>query len=140
VWRICAAAFLCAAASVSAQTVHKRLDAAGRIAYTDRPDSTPSTQEPTVPALDRKNARAPYSAMSPRRAAAIDANEAARRLAQAQLQRELGAEPLPGELARGSGVTVLNDRYWRRQEKLRSVVRQAQLRYDETRRSQLARR
>jgi len=78
--------------------------------------------------------------MSPRQAAAIDANEAARRLSQARLQREQGAQPLPGELARGNEAGVVNHRYWQRQEKLRRVVEQAQLRYNETRPPQLARR
>jgi hypothetical protein len=42
-----------------------------------------------------------YSVMSARHAAKVDANEAARRLAQARLQREQGVLPLAGELARG---------------------------------------
>jgi hypothetical protein len=100
--RICAAALLCTAAGVSAQTVHKQVDAAGRITYSDQSDTTPSPRK----------ALANYALMSPRIAAAIDANEAARRLAQAQLQREQGAQPLPGELARGTDASVVNHRYW----------------------------
>ena len=71
--------------------------------------------------------------MSPRRAALVEANEAERRLAQARLKRERGAAPLPGEQARGEGY--VNDRYWRRQEKLRLEVEQALRRFNETRRS-----
>jgi len=125
--RICAAALLCAAAGVSAQTVHKQVDAAGRITYSDQSD-TP------------REARPPYSIMSARHAATVDANEAARRLAQARLQRAQGAQPLPRELARGTDANVVNHSYWQRQEKLRTVVEQAQLRYNETRRLQLAHR
>ena len=128
--RICAAALLCAAAGVSAQTVHKQVDAAGRITYSDQSDTTPSP----------RMARPAYSIMSARQAATVDTNEAARRLAQARLQREQGAQPLPGELARGTDANVVNHRYWQRQEKLRTVVEQAQLRYNETRRLQLAHR
>ena len=124
---ICAAALSCATAGVSAQTVHKQVDAAGRITYSNQSD-TPRKARPT------------YSVMSARHAATVDANEAARRLAQARLKREQGAQPLPGELARGADADVVNHRYWQRQEKLRTVVEQAQLRYNETRRLQLAHR
>jgi len=127
---ICAAALSCAAAGVSAQTVHKQVDAEGRITYTDQSDATASPRK----------ARTTHSVMSARHAATIDANEAARRLAQARLQREQGAQPLPRELDRGPDANVVNHRYWQRQEKLRTVVEQAQLRYNETRRLQLARR
>lgn len=130
VCRICAAALLCAAAGVPAQTVHKQVDAAGRITYSDQSDTTPSPRK-TQPQ---------YSVMSARQAATVDANEAARRLAQARLQREHGAQPLPRELARGTDANVVNHSYWQRQEKLRYAVELAQLRYNETRRLQLAHR
>lgn len=131
-WRICAAAFLCAAAGVSAQTVYKQIDAAGRITFTDRPDTIPSPTTATVPALDVANALASNSAISSPRAATIDANEAARRLGQAQLERKQGAQRLPGEQAHGSDASVVNDRYWRRQEQLQRAVEQAQRRSSET--------
>ena len=115
VCRICAAALLGAAAGVPAQTAHAQVDA-------------PRNTQPI------------YSLMSAREAATVDANEAGRRLAQARLKREQGAQPLPGELARGADADVVNHRYWQRQEKLRTVVEQAQLRYNETRRLQLAHR
>ena len=83
--------------------------------------------------LDVANALASNSAISSRRVAIIDTNEAARRLGQAQLQREQGAESLPGEQVQGIDVSVVNHRYWRRQEKLRRVIEQAQRRSSETR-------
>lgn len=128
VWRICAAALLCAAAGVSAQTVFKQFDAAGRVTFTDRPDTAPSPSTALAPALDVASALASNSVISTRRAATIDANEAARRLGRAQLERKQGAQPLPGEQARGTDASVLNQRYLRRQEKLRHVHEQAQRR------------
>jgi len=70
--------------------------------------------------------------MSARRAATIDASEATRRLGQARLEREQGVAPLSGERTRGAGASALNHRYWRRQEKLRLAVEQAQRRSNET--------
>ncbi len=125
-WRICAAAFFCAAAGVSAQTIYKQIDAAGRILYTDRPDMAPSPRSATVSALDVANALASNTAISSRPAAIIDANEAARRIGQAELERKLGTERLPGEQANGADTYEVNRRYWRRQEDLRRVVEQAQ--------------
>jgi len=121
--RICAAALLCAAAGVSAQT-----------------GTTAHARKVTVSALDVSHALASSSAISSRPAATIDANEAARRLGQAQLEREQGAPPRPGEQARGTGAGVVNHRYWWRQERLRRVVEQALHRSNETRRSLRARR
>ncbi len=135
VWRICTAVLFCAAAGVSAQTIYKQVDAAGHTTYTDRPDTTPSPRSATVPALDVTNALATNSAMSSRGAAIIDANEAARRLRQAQLEREQGEERLPGEQAHGADASVVNHRYWQRQEELRRVVAQAQRRSSDADRS-----
>jgi hypothetical protein len=70
--------------------------------------------------------------MSARRAATIDASEAARRLGQARLEREQGVAPLAGERIRGTDASTVNHRYWRRQEKLRLAVEQAQRRSNET--------
>ena len=140
VCRICAAALLCAAAGVSAQTVDKQVDAAGHVTFADRADATPSEPTAPAPAAEAANAPVRYRTISPRRAAIIEANEAARRLAQARLARERSAAPLRHELARGTDARAVNHRYWQRQEKLRQVVEQAQLRYNETRRLQLARR
>ena len=132
VWRICAAAFLCAAAGVSAQTVYKQADAAGHITYTDRRDTAPSPPTAEVPALDVANALASASVMSSRGAAIVNSNEAARRLRQAEREREQGAQRLPGEQAHGADVNEMNRRYWQRQDELRRAVEQAQRRSDET--------
>src|SRR6185436_4805991 len=101
---ICAAALLCAASAASAQTVLKRHGASGR-----------------------------YAPISPERAAAVDANEAAFRLRRTQRARELGAQPLPGERSPGADGT-LHLRYWQRQEKLRKAVEEAQRRSNEAQR------
>ena len=135
VWSTCAVAVFCAAAGVSAQTIYKQVSATGHITYTDRPDPAPSPRPEPAPALDVANALASNTAMSSRHAATVDANEAARRLRQAQLEREHGAERLPGEQAHSTDASVVNQRYWLRQEELRRVVVQAQRRLDETGRS-----
>jgi len=113
-----AAVLVCTAACVSAQTIYKEVDGEGRTTFSDRPPVKP--------------------AVIPRRAGKVDVNEAARRLKQARLERKLGAEPMPGELSRGSGVPTVNYRYWRRQEKLRIVAEQALRRSQETLRVQVA--
>jgi len=87
------------------------------------------------PPPDVANAPARNSAISSRRAAIVEANEAARRLGQARLARERGAKPLSGEQARGTDASAVNHRYWRRQEKLRHEVEQALRRSNETRQS-----
>jgi hypothetical protein len=74
-----------------------------------------------------------------RRGAIVNASEAERRLAQAQLTRQHGLQPLPGERAPGSGSGV-NYRYWRRQEKLRLDVEKAQQRVNATGPAQVVRR
>ncbi len=118
------------AAGALAQTVHKQIDAAGHITYSDRPDTTPAP--PTIPALDVANALASNSAISSRRAATIDANEAMRRLGQAELERKEGSERLPGEQVHGADASGANHRYRQRQEELRRAVEQAQRRSDAT--------
>jgi len=110
---ICAAAFVCAAAGASAQTVS---------------------------ALDVASALAHGSVISSRSAAMVDASEAARRLGQARLEREQGAQALPGEQAQGTNAGVVNHRYWQRQEKLRRMVEQALRRSNETHPSKRVRR
>ena len=76
--------------------------------------------------------------MSSRRSASIDANEAGRRLAQAQLKRSGGADLLPGDWTHSSGEGVPNQRYWQRQDRLRVQVERAQQRSNETRLALLA--
>jgi hypothetical protein len=134
VWRICAAAFLCAAAGVSAQTVYKQVDAAGRSTFTDRPDMTPSPSPRTasVSALDVANALASNSAMTSLYAATIDFNEATLRLRRARQTRQEGMEPRPGEWTDSAGTTAMNKRYQRRQQKLEREVVAAELRSHET--------
>lgn len=135
-WRICAAAaLLCAAAGVPAQTVHKQVDATGRITYSDRPDMTPSPPAATAPALDVATALASNSAMSSRGAAVIDAKEAARTLGQAQQERKQGAQRPPGEQPHAADAGVANQRHLKRQEKLRHLHEQAQRRSSEIVRS-----
>jgi hypothetical protein len=112
---ICAAAFVCAAAGASAQTV-------------------------SVSALDVASALARGSAISSRSAAVIDASEAARRLGQARLEREQGTQALPGEQAQGANAGAVNHRYWQRQDKLRRMVEQALQRSNETHPSKRMRR
>ena len=70
----------------------------------------------------------------------VDASEAARRLGQARLEREQGAQALPGEQARGTIDGAVNHRYWQRQEKLRRVVERALRRSNETHHSKRVRR
>ena len=114
----CAAALLCAAAGVPAQTIYKSVDDDGRISFSDQPPARP--------------------AALPRRGGKVDVKEATRRLKQARLDRSLGAQPGPGELTRGGGASAGNYRYWRRQERLRVVVEQALRRSHETRGVQIA--
>lgn len=134
-----ALALLCAAAGTPAQTtIYKQVDAAGRVTFTDRPDSSLPAQSMTGAALEAPRAPGGVILMTSRRSAAIDANEAARRLAQAQLMRSEGADPLAGERTPGTGVP--NERYWQRQEKLRVLVEHAQQRANEARMPLLAQR
>ena len=114
----CAVALLCAAADLPAQTLYKQVDDDGRITFSDRPSAKP--------------------AAAPRRGGKVEAKEAARRLKQAQLDRNLGAQPGPGELNHSDGARTVNYRYWQRQEKLRLVVEQAQHRSRETLAPQIA--
>jgi hypothetical protein len=117
---ICAAAFLCGARGASAQPSYKQAPT-------------------TVSALDVRHALARNAPISSRNASMVDVNEAARRLGQAQLEREQGAEPLSGEHAEGMEGSAVNLRYWQRQEKLRLAVEQAQRRSNEAHRPQGAR-
>jgi hypothetical protein len=69
------------------------------------------------------------------RSVAINVTEAERRLAQAQLKRRQGLEPLPGELNPETGQPTF--RYWKRQEKLRLLVEEAHRRVIATRQPKL---
>ena len=138
---ICAAALACATTGVPAQAVFKQVDIAGHITYTDQPETTASAQTAENPESEATKAPRRIANISPRRVTVlVDANEAARRLAWAQQQRRQGVQPLPGEQTQASGASTLNYRYWRRQEKLRILVEQAQRRLNETSKVQLAQR
>jgi hypothetical protein len=77
----CTAAILCAAAGASAQTIFKHVDPDGRVTYTDqanaRRDSRALLALASIPAA-RPVAERSVPALSPERAALIDANEAHR--------------------------------------------------------------
>jgi hypothetical protein len=97
------------------------------------------TQEEAAAAPESTAAAPPKrSALPSRRSSMINANEAKRRLAQAELKRSAGIEPLPGEYARGPDGITVNNRYWQRQEKLRIEVDQALRRVNYTERRQQA--
>lgn len=112
----CALALLCAAGTVSAQEILKQVDEEARTTFSDQP---PPVRKSTI---------------APRRGGKVDVSEATRRLEQAQLARMQGLEPRPGEFIRVSGTQTLNYRYWKRQEKLRMAVEQAQRRSQDTQR------
>ena len=144
---LCALALLCAATGAPAQTIYKQVDLAGKVTFTDRPDSnlpaqamTSAAQATTKPALEAPKPPARVGLMTSRRSASIDVNEAGLRLAQAQLQRSGGADLLPGDWTHGSAESVPNQRYWQRQDRLRVQVEQAQQRSTETRLALLAQR
>jgi hypothetical protein len=133
-WKICVMAMLCVPAGAGAQLVYKQFDDVGRITYSDRPDAASPTPTEAVAALDVVKALAGSTAMSSRTAVVIDANEAERRLKQAERAREQGAERLPEEQGRGANAIEMSQRYWRRQDELRRAVEQAQRRVDKTNR------
>ena len=132
---ICVMVLLLASAGSSAQMVHKEIDATGRVTYTDQPATTPSWHFATVPALDVADALAGNFAIASRLAALVDADEAARRLRQTLLERKLGVDRLPGELARGAGASAANQRYRLRQQGLQLQVEQALQRARQTSKS-----
>jgi len=136
---ILVAAILCTAPGASAQEMHKLVDATGHVMFTDRPSETPELQPAPTPSATRLPKRIAGTS-SPRAAAIVDAKEAARRLRQAQLVRDQGMEPLPGERAQHVKTGVVSERYLRRQEKLQLLVEQAQRRANETTRQQVVQR
>ena len=145
-WRICAAAFLCAAAGVSAQTIYKQIDANGRTIFTDRPAATGIVvpyatfqrglvSPPRIASgtrSDLSEALFSNSAMTSMYAATIDFNEATRRLWQARQSRQEGMEPRPGERADSADASAMNQRYQRRQQKLEREVVAAERRSHQT--------
>lgn len=121
-----------AAASTSAQTLYTKVDLDGHKTLSDRPDTTPEPAAEAASGLQAPRTPAGTMAKGSQRAAIVNANEARRRLGQAQLKRKQGVQPLPGELAQGQGPDMVKHNYWRRQEKLRQMVEQAQRRANET--------
>ena len=93
-----------------------------------------SAQSPENQLADGKRV-APFV---PRNSAAISAQEATRRLEEARLKRRQGVAPLPGEQTQGAKGGAPNYRYWKRQEKLRLVAEEAQLRWRQTNPTQVA--
>ena len=135
-----ALALLWAASGASAQlAVYKAADPAGQPARTDgadaavKPVEAATEQESPAPQVKRR-------ALPSRNSAMVNANEARRRLAQAELKRSLGKEPMPGETTRGPDGVTVNSRYWQRQVKLRIEVDQALRRFNATQRPLLANR
>lgn len=127
-------ALLCGAEHIAAQAIHRQVDAAGHITYSDiAGEPVPASRRPG--AAEVQHALDNETAISSRSAAAIDAEEAERRLARSRLQRAEGESPLAGEREPGSSG-ALNHRYWQRQEKLLRRVDEAQRRVDETRPAQ----
>lgn len=116
--RSCIALLLCAATGVSAQTIYRHIDELGRVSFSDRLEIAAPPRKP---------------GMSARNAARVDTAEAARRLADARLQRAQGERPKPGEHDAGAGIGEVNHRYWIRQETLRRDVELALVRWNETR-------
>jgi hypothetical protein len=134
-----AAALLLAASGASAQlAVYKAADPAGQTTHTDGSGASvqplEATADPENPAPQVKR-----RALPSRNSAMVNANEAKRRLAQAELKRRLGKAPLPGETTRGPGGVAVNDRYWQRQVKLRIEADEAQRRVNVTQKTVLAR-
>lgn len=116
---------LCAATGLGAQTtIHKQVDAAGRVSFSDLAEPAPA---PAAPARTR------YGSMTVQQAGSVDASEAARRLDQTQRERLEGSQPTRAE-QRGTGSGTVSHAYWRRQEKLRQNVEQAQRRSNDVRR------
>src|SRR5262245_30409484 len=88
--------------------------------------SAPADESPSPAASEQPEP--PKRHVLPRRVGKVDVSEAARRLEQARLARQKGAEPRPGEYVVVHGVKHVNYRYWKRQEKLRVAVEAAQRR------------
>ena len=134
-----AAALALCAASASAQTVFLSVNPDGHKTYSDRPDATVEPAAEAAPESDAPKPAGRRSLVPARLSASVNALEAERRLAQAQRKRSQGMAPLPGESVQGPDGIVVNARYWRRQEKLRIEVEQAQRRLNHVQRPVMAR-
>ena len=126
------------AASASAQTVRAKVDVEPRLIQSESSDASVRLETDAPKEVEKPKPRV-RSMIGAQRSAAVNAAEAERRLAQAQLERQQGKEPLPGELVPGA-PGQLSYRYWKRQEKLRLAVEQAQRRWNKTHGQQVSRR
>jgi hypothetical protein len=114
---------------------HRTADADGRVSYGQQPDTTTAVaRRTTVSPGDVARALAGSTTIASPAAQVIDANEAKRRLGQAQQERRLGLAMLPGEKDQLVVPDGKKDRYQRRQEKLERAVDDAQRRSGDTRR------
>jgi hypothetical protein len=146
--KLCAAAILSSGGGVSAQTIYKQVDAAGRTLYTDRavaegiamanarsPAQQPGPLSPSRIATgtrsDVAEALSSSSAMSSMYAATVDFNEASLRLRQAQQSRLDGVERRPGEWT-DSADSATDKRYQKRQQRLGRAVEAAERRLHQT--------
>ena len=131
-----ATALALCAVSASAQMIHTSVSLDGHKTFSDRAATTP---EPVPEAVAAPRTPAGTMARGSRGALLVNANEAGRRLAQAQRKRSNGMALEPGESDRIAGGILVNARYWIRQQGLDLEVEQAQRRSNETQRLQLAR-
>ena len=136
--RFLASALLFFATGVPAQAIYSKVDSGGHATYSDLPFKAAEPEAESTPADVAPRAPVGVMRIGSRRGAIVNAHEAQRRLAQAQLKRRQGNAPLAGERVQGSGASV-NHRYWRRQEKLRLEVENAQRRANATGPAQVAR-
>ena len=134
-----AAVLALCAASASAQVVFTSVSLDGHKTFSDRIDTSTEPVPEATPVFAGRRTPAGTMAKGSRSAALVNSSEAGRRLARAQLDRKQGMQPLAGEHSTIADASVLNQRYWRRQEKLREAVEQAQRRSNETQKLQLAR-
>jgi hypothetical protein len=130
-----ATALALCAASVSAQTIYISVSLDGHKTFSDRAQTT---QEPVPEEVAARRTPAGTMARGSRGAMLVNANEAERRLTQAQRKRSKGMALESGESDRIPGGIVVNSRYWNRQKVLDLEVEQAQRRSNETQKVQLA--
>ena len=125
-------AFLLAAAGALAQSVYQEVDAEGHVTYTDRPRSIPTQSAAPTPGRNVGDALARKLPLSSRHAINVDAQEATRRLRQAQKAQEQGVQRQPDEKIVKIDTRITDTRYQRRQDNLRQAVEQAQQRVNKT--------
>jgi len=135
-----AAVLALCAASASAQMIHTSVNLDGHKTFSDRADTMPESVPEAVPAKPAWRTPAGTMSKGSRGAVLVNANEAERRLAQAQRKRNKGMALESGESDKISGGILVNARYWNRQEKLELDVDRAQRRANEMRQPTLAQR